>query len=347
MSRRVALPKVTIRDVARLAGVSATSVSNVLNDRTHAMTAATLARIQAAMVQLDYHPSHLARSLVTSRTATVGLIITEIETPLFLQAIPEMEALGRTADHNLLLCVARSLEQEEQAVRTLLEKQVDAVIFLSSSEYRRDDHLLNVRNHGYPLVLINRSSRHADVDQINWDQTLAVRDAVVYLHELGHRRIAHLTGPAVRQSTVERLDGYRQGLDACGLVFSEAYVQGGDFTGDPAAWVHSAELLLALSEPPTAIIAADDNVAAVVITTIQNAGLRVPKDISVMGIDCQPFSSYLNPALTTIALPIAEAGRRAMELALQRIAGDESPAQHVTIPCPLVVRASCAAAPSS
>jgi DNA-binding LacI/PurR family transcriptional regulator len=189
-----------------------------LNDRTGAMTGETLQRVQDAISTLDYHPNMAARGLVSRYSATVGVILTEIETPLFLQALPGMEAIARAERYNLLLCLAASREEEQDAVGLLIEKRVDGVIFFSSSEYRDDAHLQKLCGLRVPLVLVNRSNQHDEIDSINWDQMHGVSQVVHYLVERGHERIAHLTGPLARKSTADRLAGYRQGLRECGLA---------------------------------------------------------------------------------------------------------------------------------
>jgi LacI family transcriptional regulator len=335
----------TIKDVARTAGVSTTTVSNALNGRLQMMASETFERIQSVIRELSYHPNSVARGLVTHRTATIGLILAEIETPLFLQAVPPLEAAARSVGYNVLLCVARCATDEQEAISVLLEKDVEGIIFFSSSEYRDDSHLAELRTRGLPTVLVNRASQHAAFSQVNWDQTEAVASAVGWLTELGHQRIAILTGPESRRSTVERLDGYRQGLARCGIPFAQEYVRPGDFTAEAAGWEESTVSLLRLSKRPTAVVASDDIVAAVVLNTVQNAGLSVPQDISVLGIDDQPFSEYLNPGLTTIRLPTTAAGQRAAEMALGWITGRSTQVEHLVLPCPLIVRRSCGPAP--
>jgi LacI family transcriptional regulator len=337
----------TIKDVASAAGVSSTTVSNALNGRNAAMTEETLCRIQDAIRTLGYRPSRVARGLVTRHTATIGLVLTEIETPLFLQALPDMELLGRGAGYNLLLCIARNTDDEREAINLLLEKQVDGIVFFSSSDIRDDSHILELHRLSLPTVLINRANHHAEFAQIHWAQAEGVSAAVGYLHHLGHRRIAHLLGPANRRSTAERLEGYRRGLEACGLNYDESFLQTGDFTATADQWQAATEQLLRLPLRPTAVIASDDIVAGVVLRTVQSAGLRVPQDISILGIDDQPFSQYLNPALTTLRLPTTAAGKLAMEVMLRCLGGsDATPEQH-TLACPLIVRDSCGAAPVS
>lgn len=305
------------------------------------MSSETLQRIQQAIRELDYHPSRVARSMVTRRTATIGVVLAEIETPLFLQALEVIEPIARNAGHGILLTVARNLADEQNAINLFFEKQVDGVIFLSTSRYISDeDPLLNLPPSAPPIVLVNRTASYGCFNQIDPDNTGGVIEAVDYLVRLGHQRIAHLHGPESRRSFEERLQGYKLGLAKNGLPYRENYVFPGDYTANQSLWEQSALALLAQTPPPTAIIASNDIVAAVVMRVLQQAGLQIPGDMSVVGFDDQPFCRYLNPTLTTVQLPILEAGRRAIELLLALISGEQTATERLLLPCPLIVRQS-------
>lgn len=332
---------VTIKDVAREAGVSITTVSNVLNNRTTSMSEATLQRVQHVMKTLCFRPNPLARGLVTRRTATLGVVLAEIETPLFLQALNRIEPIARQAGYSVLMSNASNPAQEHAVVQLLLEQRVDGLIFLSVSEKAENDHVSELERMQVPTVLVNRAKTYPNLDQINWDDTAGVTAAVEHLIGLGHRRIAHLCGPERRCSGQNRLQGYRVALERHGLPWRPEYVCPGDYTDSEELWQASTRHLLTLSPRPTAILASDDMVAATAIKTIQRAGLDVPLDVAVVGVDDQHFGSYLNPALTTVRLPVLEAGRRAVKMVLERIAGVRTESQHVTLPCSLVVRESC------
>ncbi len=340
--RRHPSPRATIRDVARAAGVSVTTVSNFLNGRSGAMTAETLQRVQQAIHELGFRRNDMARGLVRRRTSTIGLVIAEIETPLFLQAIPVIQPLARQADYDLLIYSAKDEGAEEQAIELLMEKDVAGVVFLSTSAYANDRHIFSLMQSGKPAILVNRAEGPREIDRINWDNQGGVERAVKHLAELGHARIAHLCGPPHRYSSMERVRGYRAGLAASGLEFDSALVRMVDYTGSQETWRDATNALLVLRPSPTAIIAADDLVAAVAMNTIQQRGLGVPGDVSIIGIDDQHFATILNPALTTVQLPVPEAGRHAIKLLLARMAGDTSPPKHLLLPCPLLTRASVA-----
>ena len=218
--------RATINDVAQAAGVSISSVSNALNGKTAAMTEETLLRIQAAMQELNYRPSSVARGLATQRTATLGLVLTEIETPLFLQAVTPIEREARQAGYSLLLMNARNAADEREAVKLLQEKQVDGMMIISTSDPRQNDHLHKVQTEGIPVALINRADLSAEFDQVNWDNAAGVAAMMEHFARLGHQRIAILTGPADRRSTQERLQGYRAGLEAAGQTVSDIIGEG-------------------------------------------------------------------------------------------------------------------------
>lgn len=331
----------TIKDVAREAGVSITTVSNALNERTDSMSEETLERVLRVMQELNYRPNALARGLVTQQTATIGVVIAEIETPLFFHALNTIEPILRNAGYNVLMSNARDPAEEQEVVQVLLEKRVDGFVFLSVSEIIDDGCIPELQRLGIPTVLVNRARRYPGLDQIDWDDVGGVIQAVDHLALLGHRRIAHLCGPPRHRSGARRLEGYRTALERHGLAFREEYVRLGGCTADPSSWRRSMRALLQLPQRPTAIVASDDIVAAAAIKTLQQAGMRVPQDMSVIGIDDQHFCTYLNPALTTVRLPVLEAGRRAVEVVLDRIAGERDAPKHVTLPCSLVVRESC------
>jgi LacI family transcriptional regulator len=269
-------------------------------------------------------------------------VIAEIDTPLFFRAVSAIERVARQASLNVLLSHAATADEEEQALDLLQEKEVEGVIFLSTSNYR-DNGLLTRLGDSVPVVTVNRSESGGACDRITWDNAQGIATVVRHLHGLGHRTIAFLRGPSDRQGTEERLQGYRFGLAACGIEFRNEYVGSGDYTVGPEELRPAIEALLSLPERPTAIIASDDYVAAVAMRTVQDNGFHVPADVAVVGIDDQPFAALLNPALTTVRLPIVEAGQRAISLLIDRIRKKTDGPSRIILPTELVVRESCGA----
>lgn len=335
--------RVTIVQVAKLAGVSVATVSNVFNNRPGSMRPETRTRVLEAARILGYHRSAVARSLVIRRSATIGLVIAEIDTALFFRAVSAIERVARQSSFNVILSHAATAEEEEQALDLLQEKEVEGVIFLSTSNYR-DDGVLSKLGDSVPVVTVNRSESGGACDRITWDNVKGVGAAVKYLYQLGHQRIAFLRGPSDRQGTEERLQGYRFALAECGLPFCDELVGSGDFTVSPEELRPAIESLLSLAERPTAMIASDDYVAAVTMRIAQDCGLHVPEDLAVVGFDDQPFSALLNPALTTVRLPIVEAGLQAISLLVERIRDKTTGPSRIVLPTELVIRESCGAA---
>jgi LacI family repressor for deo operon, udp, cdd, tsx, nupC, and nupG len=256
-----------------------------------------------------------------------------------------MEPLARRSGYSLIV-THRLGDDDAGPIDLLLEKEVDAVAFLSTSVYRDDAPMRRLRQRGMPTVLINRPQLEPIVSRVAWDNRGGARAAVEHLHRLGHRRIGHLRGPLDRESTVERLRGYRQGLAAHDIPYRPEYVRPGDYTAPAGETASSVAWLLDLRPAPTAIVAADDMIAAVAIQAAAARRLRVPDDLALVGIDDQRLASFLVPPLTTVRLPVAEAGARALELLLERIADPDLMPVEVVMPTRLVVRQSCGAGTS-
>lgn len=332
----------TIRQVAAASGVSVSTVSNLLNGRTDAMTPDTRSRIEAVMTDLGYRPSHIARSLTSRRTATIGLIIDEIYTDLFVSAVSAMEPMAARAGYSLIVSHRRE-DGDTGPLELLLQKEVEGLILLATSEYRNDEHLQRVAESGLPIVLLNRP-QVAGLCRVGWDNRGGAREAVRHLRGLGHTRIAHLCGPADRESTAHRIAGYREALAEGGIEYRADLVELADYTASPARWAAATDRLLDADPAPTAILAADDSVAAMVMQTAARRGLRVPGDLAVVGIDDQRFAALLTPPLTTVHLPVVEAAALSLRLLLDRLGNPELGAEDVTLPTTLVVRESCGAA---
>jgi DNA-binding LacI/PurR family transcriptional regulator len=339
-------PRVTIVQVAEASGVSISTVSNVLNGRMGAMTNETRQRVEEAIRRLGYRPNNVARSLVSRRTSSIGVVIDEINTPLFIGALTAMERPARKARYSLIVSHASTAGDEREALETLLEKQVDAVALLSTSQYRDNDHLRVLSDSGIPSVVINRPGEFEWFSRVSWDNRGGVSSTVEYLHRLGHRRIAHLQGPANRWSTKERLLGYNEGLKACGLDRRDDYVQVADYTIAPQSWASATADLLETDPRPSAIIASDDGVAAVAIQVAAQRGLRVPDDLAVIGIDDQYFAAFLSPPLTTIRLPVAEAAEAALNVLIEQLRTQDREPKEILLPTSLVMRGSCGGATS-
>jgi DNA-binding LacI/PurR family transcriptional regulator len=327
-----------IFEVARSAGVSIATVSRVANG-TARVRPRTEARVRAAMDRLGYRPHALARGLAARRSHTLGLLITDITTPYFPDIVRGAQESAEAAGYVVLLGDASvHTASEDLLVKRLLERRVDGLIVASSRT--TDAYARQLRTEDIPVVCINGTvGQFAHAVQI--DQRAGTRLAVDHLAGLGHRRIAHITGPTGVPTRAERLAGFRAALRERGLVFDPALVVTEVSTIEEAQ--RATAQLLALADPPTALFTYNDRLAIGSYRTIHAAGRAVGRDVSVVGFDDIPMAEWLEPPLTTVRQPRREMGRIAVEILLAVLHGDAAPALVVVQPT-LVVRGSTAAA---
>jgi LacI family transcriptional regulator len=341
---------VTIRDVALLAGVSVSTVSHVLNGNAQHVGAIKRARVQQAMDELRYRPNAIARSMVKQTTATIGVIITEIDNPLFIPVIASVESVLSPAGYHMVLASARDIESEIQAIETLRSQQVDGFIFMSLSLYYPVDHLVYLRDEGVPFVLINRSVKDEQFNLINWADEQAAYDATEHLINLGHRHLGTISGPVFndppRRSAMERHHGWLRAQSDHGITVQPAWAIVADYTYE-GGYRATQELLLAkqqMQSGPTALFVASDMMAIGTLKALHDAGMQVPRDIAVMTMGDSPFTAYTVPALSTFELPVAEAGQLAAQILLDWFTqGSPDGFQQVTLNLTKQIRESCGA----
>jgi LacI family transcriptional regulator len=333
----------TIKDVAREAGVSITTVSNVLNGRTGAMSAETLARVNAVIGTLGYHPSSAARSLVTGRAATIAVVVARHGHPELFSAVETIQELAAQAGYGITLLIAGGSEARGGPVHVLGERQVAGVVFASAAGEGLDDDPRRTLASGIPLVLLNSSLEAEEAVQVGWDDAGGVASAVAHLVSVGHRRIGFLGDPSEPRSTEVRRQGYLGAMADHGLRPRDEWLKACGRDASRDKWRKTLTELVSAPPRPTATVAASDAIAAVAMRELQRMGVRVPGDFAVVGVGGSDFCPLLSPPLTTVRIPIEEAGRCAAEMLLEMIAGGQSGGQRVTLPCPLIVRESCGA----
>ena len=309
--------RITIRSVAMAAGVSVSTVSNVLSGRHEQMAVATRERVLEAIARLNYQPNHVARSLVTRRTATIGLIMSEVTNSLYPPVTVGAEEACRQAGYGLLLANAEDAEDERRAVALMRAKQVDALVVFAISLLEADhEHLYAAQAAGMPVVAINRVVPvDAPLSAVWFDHRGGGRLATSHLVDLGHRRIAHLAGPASRLTGIHRRQGYEAALHAARIPLEPALVATGDYS------FASGEALMSelWRQRPTAVFVGGDAMALGALRALARLGVRVPDDLSLVAFGNPDFVRYATPAITTVDLPVAAAGRVAVELALRRM----------------------------
>ncbi|MEU6543508.1 LacI family DNA-binding transcriptional regulator [Streptomyces sp. NPDC046859] len=332
----------TMADVARSAGVSVATVSHVLNG-TRPVLPHTRQAVLDAVDELGYTPNTLARSLVTSRTRSIGLAVSAISNPYFTEILQGVEAAAGERGYSLLIADPHDDPRHERKVVQLLhERRVDGLIVAPSPDPR--ELLTYLGRHKVPTVLLDRvvdlpADGSAVCDQICAESAAPTARLVTHLASLGHRRIGMVAGLPGLSTTVERLAGYRDGLAAAGLAYDEGLVVHGD-SESPGAELATATLL-ALPSPPTALVTANNAMTIGALRALRGHGLSVPGDIALCCFDDFPWADLFSPRLTAIAQPSWDIGAEAVRVLLDRLAAPDGPARTLRLPCTFVHRTSC------
>jgi LacI family transcriptional regulator len=329
---------VTMRDVAQLAGVSITTVSHVVNE-TRPVAADTRDRVLAAVAQTGYTGDAIARSLVTGGTRTLGLALPLAGNPHAAALTAAVEGAATEAGYTLILADTHDEQHPEHtALRALRSRRVDGILLTPTAGAdgsAADGAAAELRRLGVPTVLLDRVPEHTGADQVGPENVQATSDLVRHLGDLGHRRIAMVTGPAAISTSAERLLGYRLGLGRAKLVWAPELVA----SGPPGAAADEMTSLLDLPVPPTAVVAGDGVVLLGVLRAARRLGLRVGTDLAVVAHDDVDWAELLG--ITTTAQPVERIATTAVRLLIERIAQPDRPASIVRIPPVMMHRQSC------
>ena len=344
----------TIMDVARLAQVSRSTASRVLNGYT-GTPAAVRERVLAAARALGYEPDAAARGLARGRTENIGVVVADVGDPFFAPFLRGAGEAAAAAGYSLTITSGDWAREEAAFFRLVRQRRADGLLFISGRELS-PGLAEALRQCELPMVMVDRDEDEWDlpIDRVDANNREAMADLVQWLFSQGHERIAFVGGPGDLPAAVRRLEGYRLGLERSGLTFRPELVIPGDLRlsgGQQALGVIASQ-----NPRPTAVIAANDLMAIGILKAASAARIRVPDDLSVVGVDDIPAASWVTPELTTLHQPCYEMGRRGVELLLARIGerqakvpaagdGEREPAghtgpRHEWIPFRLVVRAS-------
>ncbi|MGH9294732.1 MAG: LacI family DNA-binding transcriptional regulator, partial [Acidimicrobiales bacterium] len=327
--------------VARLAGVHPSTASRALNEATRDLVRAdTVERIVAAASTLGYKPNYLARSFKTRRTLSIGVVIPDINNPLFPPIVRGVEdRLAKAGYLALIANVESDPEREQRIFDELTSRQVDGLVLATAK--REDPVLIRLSHHGVPLVLVNRVVDDHTFSSVSVDDGAAVRLVVDHLARLGHRRIGHIAGPQPLSTGFGRYRGFVTSMRANSLV-PDSHLVSFAHSYSIAEGIRCGDELLGLADPPTAVLAANDMLALGCYTAMEALGLACPGDVSIVGFNDMPFIDRLDPPLTTVRIPAYDIGFQAAELMVERIDRPEAPLKVLLLAPELVVRHSTA-----
>jgi LacI family transcriptional regulator len=334
--------RVTLRDVARVAGVHPGTASRALNEQTRALVnPETAQRVIAAADELGYHPNPIARGLKTNRSYTVGVLIPDIENPLFPPIIRGIEdRLDQAGYTPVIASTENDAERERINFRAMRARQVDGFITATA---RLDHELLDeIAGSGVPLVLVNRRVEDGSLPSATADDREGVRLGVEHLTDLGHTQIAFLGGPAELSTGLQRRDGFIAAMRGRGLEADLDLV----LLGEAFTLAEGHRLCLELLDRGkafTAIVAGNDLMALGCYDALAERGLSCPGDVSIVGYNDMPFSDHFNPPMTTVRIPHYEIGAAGAELLLGLLSDSGDGRTQMVLQPSLVVRGSTVA----
>ena len=330
---------VTLRDVALRAGVSAMTVSRVVNG-SGGVDVETQRRVEEAILALDYIPNRLARSLVSQQTKTIGLIVPDVVNPFFAPVVRGAESTARKAGYRVLLCNSEGdLRLEREYVEDLVSHRVEGLLLAPASDRSRLA-LLPLVKGGFPLVLLDRSLPDTDCDMVISDNVAGARRLTEHLIAVGHRRIAHFTESDDVSTGRDRLEGYRHALQAANIPISEELIF--RTTTDRIGGYRAAQLMMHLDPLPTAIFTVNNMTALGAMQALRERHLSVPEEIGLVCFDDVEHLAVLSPFLTVVDQPGETFGSLGAQLLFERISGKAgNRGRRIVLQADLIVRQSC------
>lgn len=335
--------KANIKDIARIARVSHTTVSRALNDKSR-IRKETKERILSIAKELGYRPNFIARSLVLKRTKTLGLVITNIANPFYTELAQGIEKTATRLGYSIIFCSTQSdISTEKQYIEMLRSKGVDGIIF--SSAHMEDPNIVALAEEEFPIALVNRRTYHPlvkeKVDYVGVDNILGGFLAVEHLIRLGHKRIGMIGGSAESSVGLERLEGGKKALETYGLEQRDDLFFEGNFL--KKSGYEKGKQFLKIPDLPTAIFAANDYMALGVYQALLEEQFRIPEDVALIGFNDIEFSSMKGIELTTIGQKKFEMGAIAVEMLVEKIRQGDSKvsAREILLMPELIIRRTC------
>ncbi len=329
---------VTIKDVAKHAKVSITTVSRVLNKTEHSVSPETKERVLNSIRELGFYPNAMARGLHLNRTKTIGLIIQDISNPYYPSIVRGVEDSAQELGYTVILANAyRSRDRTTKYLNVFREKRVDGIIFTGGGVVK-DAVEENFFEHTHIATVVIGKSCNVKIPTVQVNNVQAAWEACEHLLKLGHKRIVTITGPEESTTAIDRLEGYNQALIHHGITPKDEWVIQGNFEFE-SGYKAIERLSEVGGEKITAIFAQNDMMAIGAMKALEEKGLKVPEDIAVIGFDNIPLSSFVTPTLSTVTVPIYELGRTSMKILSDILAGHEV-SRITTLPTKLTLRGS-------
>ncbi len=336
------MARTTIADVAKVAGVSKATVSRVLSGNYEYMREDTRLNVEEAIEKLGYRPNKIARSLTSNRTNTAAILISDVGNPFYSDVIHGVEDVAFDGNYDVFLCNTKyDTDRGLTFIRSLIDKRVDGILFMSSSV--SDLWLEEMRRNNVPVVVLDWevNAPGSIVSTIGVDFALGIQEAADHLVSLGHRHVVHVSGPLNLRTARDRRDAFLHGMNKHGISTEGIPVIEGNLQIDGGK--RAFEQMMALPQKPTAVFTANDLTALGIIAGARAHGLSVPQDISVIGLDNIWLAEQVDPPLTTVSLPRYEIGQLAMEMLFDLLAPSDDQATktvHRTVESKLVIRQS-------
>ncbi|WP_139823794.1 LacI family DNA-binding transcriptional regulator [Thalassobacillus devorans] len=331
---------VTIKDVARKANVSISTVSRVLNNSGYT-SASVKEKVNKAVDELKFQKNMVATAMIKKQTSTFGLIIPDIKNIFYGELTRAIEDKAHQHGFNVILCnTDNNLEKEKEYLNFLLRKGIDGIIFSTPEINDRNIREVMKSRPDLPMVILGSKVQNVRLDEVLVDNFDGGYTATEHLIDLGHEKIGYIGGQQDSYATVERLKGFKAALEERGLPLDKKHVKLDEFK------IHSGyekgKEMLAKKDRPTAIFAGNDAIAVGVYKAARELEMKIPEDLSVIGFDDSQFAEIVDPGLTTIRTPIAEMGEKTVELAVQIIKENKNFKESIMFPPTLIERASTA-----
>jgi DNA-binding LacI/PurR family transcriptional regulator len=324
----------TIRDVALQAGVSHQTVSRVINGKED-VSPETRALVEAAIEQMGYHPSAIARSMARGQTHTLACISPNLTDYTLASVMEGAETEARQHDYFLLSSSAKDPESFSRLVDELVgHRRVDGLIVINPYSDKRFEHLPA----NFPMVFVGAQSHQQDVSSVCLDDEKVAYEATKHLISLGHTKIAMITGPMEEDCSLDRTEGYQRALQEAGIPFDKAKVIEGDWSASSGQ--NALISLIEQGRGPSAVFAQNDRMAMGVLRAARDLNIKVPTQLAVIGVDDMPLSSYFDPPLTTMRQDMPRIGQEATRMLLDIIQKKNTDLREVKLPAQLVVRQS-------